>query len=440
MNLLEIFKYFKFTLRRFGVFMVLNLAVFLAIGYFYITNNDRQYNATATIRVSRALESSIPTQFVDVNVLTRLNKSISKIATESTTLDLVEGTLQKEFSDSTLRRKVRVFPYPDMDLIDVTGIDTDPQYAQKVSNALAEAILTRHKQLEEETPTGTRLQIIQEARVPNVAASIPRRTLFILWSFISLIGTIAIWLTAFLVDRRIESEDDLLSLFDYPLIASIPLIRGKQKEKNILRDKYQTVASFLTYADLKSTNKAIAVVSTGKGEGKSISTANIAKSFSYLNQKVLLVDLDTRRPSLDKIFRIPNKQDSYSRAIIRSTSFPEPTKIEDNIDIYTAGTVADWECARIFASPRIKDIIKGHNKENEWVVFDTPPILSLPSVIAALKQIENVILVVRLRRTRKNELASTIKMLKTEDINIAGIVTVGSKQRTQLKYYAQDAQ
>jgi len=438
----EVIKISKNILRRFVLHILLTITVLLLIGYVQIANYSRLYSSTSIIRVVRILadgESKTQQYVADVNTLTRQNKSISKIAVQSSTLDLVRNELG-DLSDSYLKKRIKVFPYPDMDLIEVTGIDSDPINAQKISSALASAIITRSDQLEQEAPTGTSLQIIQDGRVPTVPSSVPKKTLFLLWSAFVFLASCSLWAYIFFIDRRIESEEDITNFFNIPLIVSIPTIKNKLKDVKVLIDRYQTATSFLRFTKLTGSGQALAIVSAKQGEGKSVTTANIGKSFSYMGQKVLLVDLDTRRPSLQRIFNQPNdknQKDSYARAIINGSDLPAPDSVENNISLYAPGMVRDWECGKVFTSNRISLLIKDYLKNpNKWIIFDTPPILSLPSITAALKQIENVVIVVMLRKTKKTDLNKTISLLKREGINIAGIIVVGSENTGFDSYYS----
>lgn len=435
----EIIKIAKNILRRFILHILLTIAVLLLVGYFQIMSYSRVYSSTSIIRVVRTStqgELGLQKYVADVNILTRQNKSISKIAVQSSTLDLVRNELGN-LSDSYLKSRIKVFPYPDMDLIEVTGIDSDQVNAQKISAALANAIVTRAKQLEQEAPTGTNLQIIQEGRVPTTPSSVPKKTMFTLWTVFTLFISCLLWAYIFFIDRRIESEEDITSSYDIPLIVSIPTIKNKTKDVKVLLDRYQTVTSFLRFTKLVGIGQTIAIVSGKQGEGKSVTTANIGKSFSYMGQKVLLVDLDTRRPSLQRIFSQPSKENSYARAIINGSDLPTPDVVENNISLYAPSMIQDWECGKVFTSPKISSLIKDNLKTpDNWVIFDTPPILSLPSITAALKQIENAIVVVMLRKTKNVDLNKTINILKREGVNTIGIIAVGSKNRGFNGYYS----
>jgi len=435
----EIIKISKNILRRFFLHILLTAAVLLLVGYIQIMNYSRLYSSTSIIRVVRtSMQGELGSQkyLADTNTLTRQNKSISKIAVQSSTFDLVRNELGN-LSDSYLKNRVKVSPYPDMDLIEVTGTDSDQYNAQKISIAIANATIKRSNQLEQDAPTGTSLQMIQEGRVPTTPSSVPKKTMFSLWSIFAVFVSCCLWAYIFFIDRRIESEEDITNSYDTPLIVSIPVIKNKGKDQKIMLDRYQTATSFFRFTKLINSTQAIAIVSSKQGEGKSVTTANIGKSFSYMGQKVLLVDLDTRRPSLQRIFNQPSKDYSYARAIINGGKLPSPDVIESNMSLYAPGIIQDWECGKVFTSNKISALIKDTLKSpDNWVIFDTPPILSLPSITAALKQIGNIVIVVMLRKTRKVDLDKTISLLKREGINVVGIIAVGSRDRGLSGYYS----
>ena len=72
-------------------------------------------------------------------------------------------------------------------------------------------------------------------------------------------------------------------------------------------EQYRKLAATLYYAQAERGVKILMVTSAIPGEGKSLTTANLALTLSESYQRrVLLIDADLRRPSLHMIFQIPN--------------------------------------------------------------------------------------------------------------------------------------
>ena len=75
---------------------------------------------------------------------------------------------------------------------------------------------------------------------------------------------------------------------------------------------------------LNNDQKVILVTSTVSGEGKSFVSSNLAISLSLLGKKVVIVGLDIRKPGLNKVFQLSNKE----RGITQYLSNPETDLME----------------------------------------------------------------------------------------------------------------
>ena len=79
--------------------------------------------------------------------------------------------------------------------------------------------------------------------------------------------------------------------------------------KSPVVEAYRSIRTNIEYANLDKKLKVILVTSTQQNEGKSTITANLAISFSSLqDKKILLIDGDLRNPSLHRIFELSNSK------------------------------------------------------------------------------------------------------------------------------------
>lgn len=86
--------------------------------------------------------------------------------------------------------------------------------------------------------------------------------------------------------------------------------------------------------------RALAVVSPGRGDGRSFMAANLAVAFSQLGQKTLIVDCDLRKPRLDKLFRIAAHLGLSSMlAGHRDGAMAVPAPGLDHLHVLTVGTL-----------------------------------------------------------------------------------------------------
>jgi capsular exopolysaccharide synthesis family protein len=72
-------------------------------------------------------------------------------------------------------------------------------------------------------------------------------------------------------------------------------------------EAYRTIRYSIKYASLDEPVKSFLVTSSGPGEGKTLTAANLGISFSQAGARVLLVDTDLRRPGLHELFKKSNQ-------------------------------------------------------------------------------------------------------------------------------------
>ncbi|WP_142661115.1 CpsD/CapB family tyrosine-protein kinase, partial [Enterococcus faecium] len=74
-----------------------------------------------------------------------------------------------------------------------------------------------------------------------------------------------------------------------------------------IAEQYRTIRTNIQFASAAGQQiKTIVVTSSGPGEGKSTTAANIAVVFAKSGQRVLLVDADLRKPVVYKTFQLSN--------------------------------------------------------------------------------------------------------------------------------------
>jgi polysaccharide biosynthesis transport protein len=137
--------------------------------------------------------------------------------------------------------------------------------------------------------------------------------------------------------------------------------------------------------------RVIAVSSANPGEGKTTVVSNLAIAVAETNQRVLLVDGDTRSPQLHRIFEIDNTQGVSE--ILGGTAAPgvRETKIP-NLFVLPGGGGAD---ASLLFGPRLSDLFARLRSEFDMILIDTPPVLNMPDARMFGRQADGVILVIR---------------------------------------------
>ena len=81
----------------------------------------------------------------------------------------------------------------------------------------------------------------------------------------------------------------------------------EKQPKSIAAESYRTLRTNIQYSSFDKEYRTIVVTSSEPGEGKTITSGNLALALAQSENKVLLIDCDMRKPSIHKNFRISNE-------------------------------------------------------------------------------------------------------------------------------------
>ena len=168
--------------------------------------------------------------------------------------------------------------------------------------------------------------------------------------------------------------------FDYPY-----LIRGESKVAECVVNAYapfspqgQTFSALrsqlmLRWFDNEPARKALAVISAGRGEGRSYVAANLAVSFSQLGQKTLLIDADMRNPSQHMLFGVDNRNGLSAalagRAGLESVIHHVPGLL--GLSVLPAGATPP-NPLELLARPLFPQLIVDLAQQFDVILIDTP--------------------------------------------------------------------
>lgn len=183
-----------------------------------------------------------------------------------------------------------------------------------------------------------------------------------------------------LLDTKIKTKADLLAVLSMPFLGDIP----KSNHKNQLikqvdytpkAEAFRIIRSNIDFILKNNSNpsKTIFITSTTAQEGKSHTSVNLARSFSFSGKKVLLIETDIRVPKVNSYLDIKNHL-----GITDYISNPElslndiTTQLEDNpnLSIIQSGTIPP-NPAELLMSNRLKTLFNSVKTTYDYIIVDT---------------------------------------------------------------------
>lgn len=80
------------------------------------------------------------------------------------------------------------------------------------------------------------------------------------------------------------------------------------KPNSVVAEQFRTIRTNIQFSMIDRDLKSLIFTSSGPGEGKSTTSANLAVVFATQGKRVLLVDADMRKPSVNKTFKLSNHE------------------------------------------------------------------------------------------------------------------------------------
>ncbi|MFL3009197.1 MAG: polysaccharide biosynthesis tyrosine autokinase [Candidatus Neomarinimicrobiota bacterium] len=220
--------------------------------------------------------------------------------------------------------------------------------------------------------------------------------------------------------------------------------------KSPISEAYRSLRTSLLYSDTQDKIKSILVSSAGPGDGKTTTVANLAITMANMGKKVLLIDTDLRRPVINKVFNLPKSPGitehltghfkDFSKLILES-------KIK-NLYIVPSG-ITPPNPSELLGSKKLVNLIKKLESEWDIVFFDSPPLIAVTDATMVSKEIDKIIVVVKVGKTENKAFEHTISALKNVSAPIGGIVLNAVTDRHNYggyyyyyqyyKYYGSDA-
>ena len=210
------------------------------------------------------------------------------------------------------------------------------------------------------------------------------------------------------------------------------------KPASFISESFSIIRTLLFTLMKQKNVKTILVTSSLPMEGKSFVASNVAVSLSYgLDQNVLLVDADLRKPSLQKIFNIRmdnglsdllRNHNNRSRNLIQKTKIP-------NLSLLPAGKCNE-PVTKLISSELMNIWLREIKTQHDdlYVIFDAPP-AHLSEVLALSNIVDGIVLVVKAGKTDKKIVKQTVKLLGSQ--KILGVVLNHCQVETKqyYKYY-----
>jgi succinoglycan biosynthesis transport protein ExoP len=247
------------------------------------------------------------------------------------------------------------------------------------------------------------------------------------------------------LDNTLKTPDDVRNHLGVPLLGVIPdagvdrvggmLVTSIKSRDDPFVEGFRVLRTALEYSWPESTPRTLLVTSTAPGEGKTITALNLALTLASLDQRVLLIDADLRKPkthSVLKVKRTPGLTDVLVGRARPSNAIQQ--RVQDTrLDLLPAGTSVPSPADLLSgqAMPGLLDALRTHYR---WIVIDTPPVGAVAEPLALAPMVDGMVVVAGAEMVPRKAVAHSLERLAATRGRILGVV-LNRAQVTKHSYY-----
>ncbi len=274
----------------------------------------------------------------------------------------------------------------------------------------------------------TSVEIIDEAKIPEIPLPIsPNFALNVTLSVVAGIffGVVLAFFVEYL-DTTIKSVDDVEKYLATSVVGIIPQkIRALNDPS--ARAKHSEVYRVLRM-NLKSSKKlgegkVITFTSASAGEGKSLTSFNLAYVCAEVGEKVLLIDADLHRPRLHKIFGLENVP-GLSNVIVGEATFDQAVQktLLPNLDFLPSGRISNSSVYGLMDTDEMRNLLDEARLRYDRVIMDAPPMIGVSDTAQLTRLADGVAMVIQHRKYPRALCKRAKDMISSMGGNLLGVI------------------
>jgi len=436
-----------------------------------LSRSDKIYEATSYVVVSPVSdrEGTLAglSLFRESNDPARNLETLAKIIKTPAVAIKVKALTKVADTPRQLLSDISVTPVAQSDLLSITAKNSSPRLAQQLATAFVEAtIQNRTTQLHAQVDrliaglkpllrgndpasagVATRLAQLQALRIgpdPTVRLETPAELPHdptspkpVLSTVVSLIAGLLTGLGAVfgmqLIDPRVRSERQLRELYRLPILARVPKLRGpfgrtRTSAMDGAQNSYQALrVGLISIGKDLEPGRSVMLTGPSMRDGKTTTAIGLARAIAQTGQRTTLVEADVRRPSVGSAMGASSTSglfDVVSGSTPVVDALTHPLNEPDSLKVLLVEKSGDWLPDALVAATADR-LLTELEETSDWIVIDSAPLGRVIDTLPLAMLACQLLLVVRLGKSRISELTRLTDLLAQYGIRPTGFVVIG---------------
>jgi len=212
--------------------------------------------------------------------------------------------------------------------------------------------------------------------------------------------------------NKISSLQELESLSKAPILGVVPFYSGeKMKVSKLVIDKnprsaisesLRSIRTNMEFMNAKREKSVLSVTSTVSGEGKTFVSVNLGAIIALSKQRVVIVDMDMRKPKIHLAFSHENSHMGISTILIGRHTVEECVKKTNipGLDYIPSGPTPP-NPSELILNDELDELLEKLKQYYDVIILDTPPVGLVTDGILVMRKSDLPIYVVRADFSKK---------------------------------------
>lgn len=245
-----------------------------------------------------------------------------------------------------------------------------------------------------------------------------------------------------IMDTTVRSRQDIEKYTKVPYLGDVPVFSGKKSARGVavrengrdnISEAFRIIRTNMAFMNTSGKQQVFLITSSNEHAGKTFVSINLAMTYAFSGNKVLLIDLDLRRRTLSKHMGQRNNPNGISRYMSdQSVSVKDiisKSELHENFDCIYAGLQPPNPAEQLLSS-RLDDLIAECRKMYDYIIIDSVPALVIADALITSRIADLSLYVVREGLLDRRQLPDIDNLYRQNKLRNMSIVLNGASERS----------
>ena len=243
-----------------------------------------------------------------------------------------------------------------------------------------------------------------------------------------------------MLTRTVQQRTDIEKYLDFPFLGEVNYDNSKaafvitEGKRSFIAEQFRQLRTSLGYMGIDESHKKILITSSISGEGKSFIAINLGVSLALMGKKVIMLELDLRKPKLSEQFDIA-RNEGLSTYLIGKASpndLPKKTSFE-NLFLITAGPIPP-NPSELISNGKLIELFAFLENKFDYILIDTAPVNPVTDAYILSPMVDVTLFVVRHDFTPKLLLQKLAQQNKMNNLKNPALIYNGIRGKGVQRY------